>query len=634
MTKKRNTKRALLMSALSLLICVSMLIGSTFAWFTDSVTSAGNKIQSGTLRLDLELLDKDTKQWASIKGSTAPVFNYDKWEPGYTDVKVLKLENEGNLALKWVAKFVTDYELTILADVIDVYLCTSETELAYPESRDLSGYSKLGTVREFVNTLENAEDGTLMAGEKVFIGIALHMQESAGNDYQNLPLIEAPGTGFDIKFLATQYTYEKDSFNEQYDANAKYPLVDTQALREELGDYELTVNIPEGAPAYDYNLALSNYSFTNDDSNAILKFDMGLVDENGEPLSAGVECPVTIQLPHPFVNMDNFQVLHNGEAIDNATYNKETCTISFTTTGFSPFEIKYIDYVDPTFELEYDPVSYDITKGMFFVNPVDFFVDNDILDKSATISSECIAVDFVKDGVTYYVVSDRATSVFVASDATAQYVGENDTFDVRQSQSGSLYSVISSLQANANSTLYLLPGTYTEGTTINVYSSMDIIGLGDEEDVKVIKKEKSSYSNRHLINVNGAVTREEHVQVTIRNMTLNAVNHCQSSKNSSLYLLNNGAVQAIRLSKVKCYDLIIEDTSYPFYVNGKYDIRGTYLYAQDITITGTTSMVDTANTYKFYYNNVNYGKNGEKVYAINNSYQKNVTMAAKDWTWD
>ncbi|MBR2615392.1 MAG: SipW-dependent-type signal peptide-containing protein, partial [Clostridia bacterium] len=55
MTKQKTTKRALLMSALALLLSVSMLVGSTFAWFTDSVTSAGNKIQAGTLKIDLEL---------------------------------------------------------------------------------------------------------------------------------------------------------------------------------------------------------------------------------------------------------------------------------------------------------------------------------------------------------------------------------------------------------------------------------------------------------------------------------------------------------------------------------------------------------------------------------------------------
>ena len=80
MTKK-TTKRTLLISALALLMCVSMLVGSTFAWFTDSVTSAGNKIQAGTLKIDLELLDKETG-WASIKESQAPIFTYEHaWQP-------------------------------------------------------------------------------------------------------------------------------------------------------------------------------------------------------------------------------------------------------------------------------------------------------------------------------------------------------------------------------------------------------------------------------------------------------------------------------------------------------------------------------------------------------------------------
>jgi predicted ribosomally synthesized peptide with SipW-like signal peptide len=136
-----KTKKSLLMSAISLLLCISMLIGSTFAWFTDSVTSAGNKIQSGTLKVDLELLDKETGKWNSLKDTKAPIFNYDKWEPGYVDTKVLKVENEGNLALKWVAKFYSEYQLSILADVIDVYVRPSDSEICYPTDRNLEGYT-------------------------------------------------------------------------------------------------------------------------------------------------------------------------------------------------------------------------------------------------------------------------------------------------------------------------------------------------------------------------------------------------------------------------------------------------------------------------------------------------------------
>ena len=224
MTKTKSTKRALLLSALSLLMCVSMLIGSTFAWFTDSVTSAGNKIQAGTLKIDLELLEKNedgSTKWTSLKDSKAPIFNYDKWEPGYTDVKILKVENEGTLALKWVAKFVSANDLTELANVIDVYVKPSADEFGYATDRtDLSTWTKKGTVAEFVNTISETTYGNLEAGKAAYLGIALKMQESADNKYQGMDL----GGAFDIMILATQYTSESDSFNNQYDANAKYDV--------------------------------------------------------------------------------------------------------------------------------------------------------------------------------------------------------------------------------------------------------------------------------------------------------------------------------------------------------------------------------------------------------------------------
>lgn len=221
MTKAKSSKQALLKSGLALLMCISMLIGSTFAWFTDSVTSAGNKIQSGNLKVDLELLDKQSGEWYSIKENRDPIFNYDKWEPGYTDVKILKVKNEGNLALKWYAKFVSTAKLSALGDVIDVYVFSTEEKLNYPDDRGLQGYIKVGTLNEFANTPTEFIGGSLLADKESYFGIALKMQESAGNDYQNMSL----GL-FDIMILATQEQYESDSFGSDYDVNALFPYFD------------------------------------------------------------------------------------------------------------------------------------------------------------------------------------------------------------------------------------------------------------------------------------------------------------------------------------------------------------------------------------------------------------------------
>ena len=216
--KKFKLKRStLLMNVLAIVVMSAILVGATFAWFTDTAISSGNKIQAGTLEVDLQLLDKE-EGWVSLKDSNAPIFDCDTWEPGYTDVKLLKVENKGSLALQWKARFVSSDELSALAEVIDVYVLPSQDEPTYPETRDLEslGYTCVGTVADFVNTIETTTTGTLLAGEWAYLSIALRMRTTAGNEYQGLSI----GGTFDIMILATQLSAEADGFNNGYDSEA------------------------------------------------------------------------------------------------------------------------------------------------------------------------------------------------------------------------------------------------------------------------------------------------------------------------------------------------------------------------------------------------------------------------------
>ena len=97
----KSTKRALLMSVLSVVLCVTMLMGTTFAWFTDSVTSGRNVIMAGNLDIELEYYDADDDKFKAVN-ENVKLFN-DKalWEPGYTEVAYLKVSNKGSLALKY-----------------------------------------------------------------------------------------------------------------------------------------------------------------------------------------------------------------------------------------------------------------------------------------------------------------------------------------------------------------------------------------------------------------------------------------------------------------------------------------------------------------------------------------------------
>lgn len=200
--------KSLIMSIVAIVVSSTMLLGTTYAYFTDSVSLTGNKIVAGTLEVDLELLDKEGN-WKSLKEDNSPLFNSDKWEPGYTDVKVLKVENEGTLPLKWKATFAYKGALSALADVIDVYVLPSATEISYPADNALDGYVKKGTVREFTKSIEETTNGILNAKEVAYLGLALKMQ-NVGNMYQGLKLCES----FDIAILATQLSGAEDGFTD------------------------------------------------------------------------------------------------------------------------------------------------------------------------------------------------------------------------------------------------------------------------------------------------------------------------------------------------------------------------------------------------------------------------------------
>ena len=213
-----TTRRSLFTSSVALLMCLVMLVGTTFAWFTDTATSSGNVIQSGTLDIDLMKgtpLDNGGWQWTSTDGQA--IFDYEKWEPGYTTSAVLAVQNNGTLSAKWTAKIRLDGTPTILADVIDVYVTTTyDRDGARPNFND-GTWQNLGTVADVLtNDGLILEGGILRSRQSHPVLIALHMRENAGNDYQDMDL----GANFDIVIMATQAPDESDSYDNTYDDNA------------------------------------------------------------------------------------------------------------------------------------------------------------------------------------------------------------------------------------------------------------------------------------------------------------------------------------------------------------------------------------------------------------------------------
>ena len=209
----KSTKRALIVSVLSLFICFTMLLGTTYAWFTDSVTSAGNIIKTGTLEVEMHWAkateDPSSANWQDA--SAGAIFKHQNWEPGYVEARHIKISNVGSLALKYKLAISPNGEVSELADVIDVYFVDPAVKV---ETRDsLAALTPVGTLREMIEDPDGAAYGSLLKDEVKTVTIALKMRENAGNEYQNLSI----GTSFSVVLMATQDNVEADDLDENYD---------------------------------------------------------------------------------------------------------------------------------------------------------------------------------------------------------------------------------------------------------------------------------------------------------------------------------------------------------------------------------------------------------------------------------
>ena len=244
MTSSKSTKRALISSTLAILMCVAMLIGTTFAWFTDTASTGVNKIQAGNLDVKL-MYSTDMQTWKEATDQTKLFDDHALWEPGYTQVVYLKIVNAGNLALKYEAGFSKNYTSNRGKNVngdwyrVDNYLKigTAETATKFANREDV--WSAIAATEKTLAKDVMLTDGwiTLKAGEssKPF-AVAIYMPTSVGNEANASRLRPSSVSGLGIEVRATQATVESDSFGTDYDANAA-----TVLKRVEYTDGEHTV---------------------------------------------------------------------------------------------------------------------------------------------------------------------------------------------------------------------------------------------------------------------------------------------------------------------------------------------------------------------------------------------------------
>ena len=231
MTNRKSTKRALLGSVMAMVLCLAMLVGATFAWFTDTASTGVNKITSGNL--DVEIVNKEGEKVTSLKWVKAEGAAAESvlWEPGCRyQLEPFQIVNNGNLALKY--KLV----ITGLTGDADLLKAIQFTYTIGDETLDLAGEGHLTA---------KGTDGA----KSQPITITGAMDTASGNEYMNKKL-----DNISITVVATQDTVESDSFGTQYDKDAEYPITVTT------GDELQSIVNNATAPV---NIVLANSITTN-----------------------------------------------------------------------------------------------------------------------------------------------------------------------------------------------------------------------------------------------------------------------------------------------------------------------------------------------------------------------------------
>ena len=343
MKGKKTTRRALVMSLLSLLLCCSMLVGTTFAWFTDSVTSGRNKIVAGNLDVTLDYYDAATKTFKEVTSDVKLFDETHLWEPGHTEIAYLKVANAGTLALK--------YQL-----LVNVYAEQAGTNV-YDKAFKLSDYlvfkvieideNEVGT---FTRETARAEAGTELGlkafegevkalektGDADYVMMVIYMPESVDNNANYKTGTTAPSIEMGVVLNATQFTYEEDSFDKNYDMGAVYAdvTVSTAAeLKAALAAGKKTIGIM-GKIQLTEGMNASDVTLVGASSDAAIDFATHNLAGSGTITYRNLKL-TTQSLPYAPENGERYGWYGGIDYLGHSVANYEGCEISGVFTTYS-----------------------------------------------------------------------------------------------------------------------------------------------------------------------------------------------------------------------------------------------------------------------------------------------------------
>lgn len=379
-----KTKKAFVTSSLSLLLCCAMLIGTTFAWFTDSATGGNSKIVAGNLDVELEYAtafdaDGEPSAWDSVE-NTANLFNPTNtddrlWEPGHTEVVYLRIRNAGSLALKY------NLSAAVYGDAFGAPENIYENQAG--GYFKLSEYLVFNTIPDTVTKLESREDAWLAGGqsaeesaagkldsvsgkdivlkkgeEKVFT-LAVYMPTWVGNAANYKTNTAAPEIYISLNLTATQAAVESDSFGSKYDENAEYPVVEQAALADGSALFTFPGLTPTGEEATTVEFPAESFN-TGDKLSLVVETTLIDVDAIEDYPTVNDLVPVGSVKLSLLVNGEP-QTDFNGKTASVTTYiaeEAEDVTVRYTHDGAADADEYMTDYEAGTGKVSFETTHF------------------------------------------------------------------------------------------------------------------------------------------------------------------------------------------------------------------------------------------------------------------------------------
>ena len=359
----KSKKQALAKSVLALLLCVAMLVGTTFAWFTDSVQTGINEISAGNL--DVELYHSNATVNNQKVTANTKLFNVDLWEPGVATYENLTIANEGDLALIYQLAINSANE-NYVVDGAAQYGLSSALKVGFVDggvtASDRDGV--IASVTEWTTLSAFLSSGSLQADGKETVGIVIYWQPGDNDNLWNLNNGKTLNTGdvlsidLGVKVTATQEQYEYDSFGKDYDDVKGSVIVPTDANNRTTEEVvitagNVTVTVPAGVLLNNgtNKLKLSITEMDNSQANVELETNDSIrsLDVHIDGVSANNDVAIAIHMPEAVpagLNMGNYALYHVEK------------------NGTNEMDLIAADAEGAHNQFKYDPINGDVTLYM------------------------------------------------------------------------------------------------------------------------------------------------------------------------------------------------------------------------------------------------------------------------------